>query len=99
MSIEVDAIGLRIFAQFRDGAKDVWDTWSPAVRQLAEECALDAGKLAVLAAGGKDVSAEVAHINAQLANLKVNATLTASKALWSIAQDVLKSAISALLRV
>jgi len=98
VSIEVDAIGLRIFAQFKDKAKDVWDKWSPSVKQLAEDSAMDAGKLAVLAAGGKDVSQEVAHVNAQLANLKVSSQLAASEALWSIVADILKGAVSVLIR-
>ncbi len=98
MSIDVDAVGLRVFAEFKEAAKGAWDKWNPDVKKLAEECALDAGRVAVMALSGKDVSAERAHITAQLANLRVSAHLAASKALWDVAARVLTTAAGLLLK-
>lgn len=98
MSIEVDAIGLRILAALQVEARDVWSKWSPDVQLLVQECAMDAGKLSILALSGKDVSAERAHITAQLANLKVTSQLAASTALWAIVGKVLTAAFTAMTR-
>lgn len=99
MSPEIEAISRRILGQFKVRAIDVWDRWSPAVRQLAEQCAMDAGHLAVLAAGGQDVSAEVAQINAQLSNLRVSVEQSAVDALWNIVAGILQEATTAILAV
>lgn len=96
MSIEVDAVGLRIFSEFKDAAKDVWDRWAPAVQQLVEQCAMDAGKLAIDALAGKDVTVERAHVTAQLSNLKVASGLAASNALWTVVSKVLVAAATIL---
>jgi len=95
MSVETDAIGMRILGELKTAAKDSWDKWSPAVKQLAEDCAMDAGRLAVESLAGKDVSAAMVQINAQLANLKFSSKKAASDALWEIAGKVLMMAAAA----
>lgn len=98
MSIDVDAVGIRIFSEFKDAAGNAWDKWNPDVKKLAEECALDAGRLAVMALSGKDVSVERAHISAQLANLKIIGKMEASKALWDVAAQILTRTAALLIK-
>lgn len=92
MSVETDAIGMRIFGELKTAAKDSWDKWSPSVKQLAEDCAMDAGRLAVEALSGKDVAAAMVQINAQLANLKFSSKKAATDALWEIVGKVFLTA-------
>jgi len=98
VSIDVDAIGLRIFSEFKIAAGTVWDKWNPDIKKLAEECALDAGRIAVMALSGKDVTSERAHITAQLANLKVLGKMEAARALWDIAAQILTRAAAILIK-
>lgn len=98
MSDVLDKLKDRILSDFKASYGSAVDQWKAEERKLLEDVTLDAAQLSLRALAGEDVSIEKAHVDAQLANLKVSALMSASKAIWGIVDGILRTTISVLVR-
>lgn len=86
----------RILSDFKKSYGSAIDKWKAEERQLLEDASLDAAELSLRSLAGENVGAEKAQVDAQLANLKVSALMTASKAVWGIVDGILRATLTVL---
>lgn len=92
--MSADEIAAKVINEVKSVAKDAWESWSDAEKELVVLCARDSVAVLVRAAAGEDVSSERKQINAQLANIKVAAMGTASSILWKAVVSVVLKAVA-----
>lgn len=98
MGLETDAMASTIVDTLRTTYQKAWNEWSQSDRELVYAVAKDAAKIAAFIVAGKDMSPEKAQIDAQLANINVALTKSASRAMWEVIGSLLTKAATILLK-
>lgn len=88
----IQEFGKRVWESLKPKVKDALGKWTAEEQILVQQCAQDAGKVAMMALAGVDVGPEKAQIDAQLANIKVAGEQSVSKAFWIVVGQILKVA-------
>jgi hypothetical protein len=94
--MELDVLGDKLLTELRGAVGDSWNSWTPEEKLLVQRCAQRAARIAVMAAAGKDVSADKLGVDAQLANIKAAVAGSVASTVWEIAQRLLKTAVAVL---
>lgn len=82
-------LGLQVLGAVKESYGNKWDALQAMAKEMFEETTEDAGRLAVKKLRGQDVSKELLHIEAQLANLKVVGGILAVQTFWSSFEKVM----------
>lgn len=100
MSTDLQEFGTKLLGDFRKAVGSAWDSWTPDERTVVSECAADYAAITARALLGQDVKRDRAHLDAQLANIKIAGQGTASDVLnrvlglaLDVAQKVLLGSI------